>query len=272
MKWEPAGKRVPERKKHKKGGLLIALVVIVAIAIIGGISSCGGGEKEEVHQLNWPDSGLATMLPEPGTDKGEVSMDSADFLSVDLEHRSEEDFNKYVEACKEKGFTVDYSSSSSSYFADNEDGYHLSLYYFESREEISIQLNAPNEEEPGAEEMTPEQDPAQDVAQDAAQEETPQIEPETSGDVSAGSDYRAMVDEWEAFMNKYCDFMETYDSDSGNVVSMALDYADMMSQYSEWAKKMDAIDDSTLSADDVQYYIDAQARINKRLLEIGEGA
>lgn len=267
MKWEPAGKNAPGGKKGKKNGLLIALVVIVAIAIIGGVSSCGGGEKEEVHQLNWPDSGLATLLPEPGTDKGEVSMDSADYLSVDLERRSEEDFNKYVEACKEKGFTVDYSSSSSSYYADNEDGYHLSLYYSEGREEISIQLNAPNEEEPEAEEMTPEQDPAQH----AAPEEAPQVETETSGGASTGSDYRAMVDEWEAFMNKYCDFMETYNSDSGNVVSMALDYVDMMSQYSEWAKKMDAIDDSTLSADDVQYYIDAQARINKRLLEIGEG-
>ena len=81
-----------------------------------------------------------------------------------------------------------------------------------------------------------------------------------------------MVDEWEAFMNKYCDFMETYNSDSGNVVSMALDYADMMSQYSDWAEKMDAVDDSDLSAEDVQYYIDAQSRINKRLLEIGADA
>lgn len=266
MKWEAAkGSDTP--KKGKGRGCLIAVLVVIVIAIIGGISRCGGGEKEEVHQLNWPDSGLAAMLPEPGTDKGEVSMDSADYLSVDLEQRSEEDFNKYVEACKEKGFTVDYSSSSSSYYADNEEGYHLSLFYAESRDEISIQLSAPSEEKPeeeAPEETTPEQD--------ATPEESPQDEPETDGDASASSDYRAMVDEWEAFMNKYCDFMETYNGDSGNVASMALDYADMMSQYSDWAEKMDAVDDSNLSAEDVQYYIDAQSRINKRLLEIGEGA
>ena len=267
MKWEAAKGSDTPKKKGKGRGCLIAVAVVIIIAIIGGISRCGGGEEEEVHQLNWPDSGLAAMLPEPGTDKGEVSMDSADYLSVDLEQRSEEDFNKYVEACKEKGFTVDYSSSSSSYYADNEDGYHLSLFYAESRDEISIQLSTPSEEEPeeaAPEETTPEQD--------TMPEESPQAEPETDGAASASSDYRAMVDEWEAFMNKYCDFMETYNGDSGNVVSMALDYADMMSQYSDWAEKMDAVDDSALSADDVQYYIDAQARINKRLLEIGEGA
>lgn len=273
MKWEAAkGSDTP--KKGKGRGCLIAVVVVIVIAIIGGISQCGGGEKEEVHQLNWPDSGLATMLPEPGTDKGEVSMDSADYLSVDLEQRSEEDFNKYVEACKEKGFTVDYSSSSSSYYADNEDGYHLSLFYAESRDEISIQLSAPSEEEPEPEETDSEKPEAEETTpeQDAAPEESPQAEPETDGGTSASSDYRAMVDEWEAFMNKYCDFMETYNSDSGNVVSMALDYADMMSQYSDWAEKMDAVDDSDLSAEDVQYYIDAQSRINKRLLEIGADA
>ena len=281
MKWEAAkGSDAP--KKGKGRGCLIAVVVVIAIAIIGGISQCGGEKKEEVHQLNWPDSGLAAMLPEPGTDKGEVSMDSEDYLSVDLEQRSEDDFNKYVEACKEKGFTVDYSSSSSSYYADNEDGYHLSLFYAEGRDEISIQLSAPSEEEPeteakdpepapeetDSEETTPEQDTAPE--QDAAPEESSQTESETNDDASAGSDYRAMVDEWEAFMNKYCDFMETYNSDSGNVVGMALDYADMMSQYSDWAEKMDAVDDSDLSAEDIQYYIDAQNRINKRLLEIGQ--
>lgn len=275
MKWETAkGSDTP--KKGKGRGCLIAVVVVIAIAIIGGISRCGGGEKEEIHQLNWPDSGLAAMLPEPGTDKGEVSMDSADYLSVDLEQRSEGDFNKYVEACKEKGFTVDYSSSSSSYYADNEDGYHLSLYYAESRDEISIQLSAPSEEEPEAEpeESDPEKPETEETTpvQDSVPEEAPQEEPEADGDASTSSDYRAMVDEWEAFMNKYCDFMETYNSDSGNVVSMALDYADMMSQYSDWAKKMDAVDDSDISAEDVQYYIDAQARVNKRLLEIGANA
>lgn len=259
MNWEPA--QDSGGKKPKKKGCLIAIIVVVVIAIIGGISRCGSGEEEEkVHQLNWPTAGLATMLPEPGTDKGEVSMDSADYLSVDLEQRTDEDFNKYVEACKEKGFIVDYSSSSSSYFADNEDGYHLSLFYSEDRDEISIQLTVPSEEE--SEEAAP--------VQESSPEETPQAEPETSGNPSASSDYRAMVDEWEAFMNKYCDFMETYNSDSGNVVSMALDYADMMSQYSDWTEKMGAVDDDSLTAEDVQYYIDAQTRVNARLLEIGQ--
>ena len=87
---------------------------------------------------------------------------------------------------------------------------------------------------------------------------------------SDSTDYRAMLDEYEDFMNKCCDFMEKYSNGSGDTLSMAADYAEMMSQYSGWAEKMDAVDESELSDEDAQYYIEVQTRINRRLLEIGQ--
>ena len=275
MKWEPAKSSSGPGKKGKGRGLLIAIVVIVAIVVVGGISRCGGGEKDEPKQLNWPTEGLATMLPDPKTDKGEVIIDSADSLSVHLDGYSVDDFNDYVSACKEKGFTVDYSSSSTSYSASTEEGYSLMLFYSENNEELSVSLNAPAEEEPASDEAESET-PAETPEPEATPEPEPAPEPEapaepepTSGATSGSADFRAMVDEYEAFMNEYCDFMENYNSDSGNVVSMALDYASMMSRYGEWAEKIDAIDESTLSAEDDLYFLDAQTRINQRLLSIG---
>ena len=71
-------------------------------------------------------------------------------------------------------------------------------------------------------------------------------------------------------MNKYCDFMEKYSNGSGDTLSMAADYAETMSQYSGWAEKMNAVDESELSDEGAQYYIEVQTRINQRLLEIGQ--
>lgn len=358
MKWEPA--KDSGGKKPKKG-LLVALVVIVVIAVIGGISSCGGGEDEK---LVWPTSGLATMLPVPDSDKGTVVIDDIETFSADVDGWDKADYDNYVSQCVDKGFTVDAVDDGDGYEAYTEDGYHLSLNFYDGLEQMDIHLEAPVEmgpitwptagagvllpepasttgriavdsssqftayigetnadayaayveacmsagfsvdydrgddyfnaddasgnslhlehqgfdtmhislyaadlledaEDAGTEEPAPTQDPA-------AEEPTTTPEPEASDTASAGSDYRAMVDEWEAFMNEYCDFMETYNSDSNNVVSMALDYTDMMAQYSEWADKMSAVDDSTLTPEDVQYYIDAQTRVNARLLEIGQ--
>lgn len=360
MKWEPAGKHAPGGK-GKKNGLLIAVVVVVAIAIIGGISRCGGGgEKNE--SLEWPTTDLATMLPKPSSDKGEVHTNSDETFWADVNEFSQSDFDAYVEQCKEKGFTVEASNDGLGFEAYSENGAHLRLTYLESSEEMSINLDAAvemgtitwptmgagslvpaptsttgvidsdsstffsatigetsqddfsayvdaciaagfnvdyskgddtffgdaasgnhvNVSYEGANMMTITVNAADEPAELAETETPAESEPTTERpatpatpvDTTTGtaSDFRTMVDEYEAFMNKYCDFMETYNSDSGNVVSMALDYADMMSQYSDWAEKMDAADDSDLSAEDVQYYIDAQSRINKRLLEIGADA
>lgn len=352
MKWEPA--QDSGGKKPKKKGCLIAIVVVVVIAIIGGISRCGDGEKEK---LEWPTSGLATMLPTPNSDKGSVVIDNAETFSANVDGWGKANYDDYVAQCIEKGFVVDAVDDGDGYEAYTEDGYHLSLSFYDGLEQLDIHLEAPVEMGPiswptsGAGALLPVPssakgqiavdsssqftayigetdaeayaayveacmsmgfsvdydrgdtyfnaddasgnslhleyrgfgtmfislhaadllDDAGDAsAQDPVVEETSQPVPEASADTSASSDYRAMVDEWEAFMNEYCDFMETYNSDSNNVVSMALDYADMMSQYGEWAEKMSAVDDSTLTPEDVQYYVDAQTRINARLLEFGQ--
>ena len=354
MKWEPAGKHAPSGKRGKKSGCLIVLVVAVVIAVIGGISQCaGGGEKSE--RLEWPTTGLATMLPQPDSEWGEVYTNSDEELRVDVNEFSQSAFDAYVDQCKEKGFTVD-ADDALGYSAYSEEGYFLDLSYYESSEEMSISLDAPVEMGAitwptiGAGSLVPAPasttgkinsdsstffsatigetgladygayvdaciaagfsvdyhkgedsfygddaagnhvsvqykganmmditvnaaDETEAPAEEAPVDQSTETEaPATSGEpteTGSTSDFRAMVDEYEAFMNSYCDFMEKYNSDSGNVASMAIDYASMMAQYGDWATKMDAVDESALSAEDSQYFLDAQTRINQRLWSIG---
>lgn len=94
----------------------------------------------------------------------------------------------------------------------------------------------------------------------------------TSADSNTSSDsqdFKATMDAYESFMNEYCDFMEKYEN-SDDTAGMLADYADMMSQYGEWVDKIDDIDEDSLSADDLAYYTQINARVLQRLGEIGQ--
>ncbi len=114
---------------------MLVVVVIGFIAVSIGIG--GNGKK-----IKWSDIKLGEMLPEPQVDKGEVHDNSDESLWIDISKFSDEQYNDYVDACKEKGFTVDAESNSSTYDAYNADGYKLSLSYFS---DMSIKLEAPME-------------------------------------------------------------------------------------------------------------------------------
>ena len=129
-------------KKKRKPFFLRWWFILLAVIIIGVIALfvVGGGEK-----IVWDDIILGDMLPEPPANKGEIHTNSADDLWIDINDLSDKQFNDYVDACKEKGFTVDAESDSSSYDAYNAEGYKLSLSHYGSDADASIRLEAPME-------------------------------------------------------------------------------------------------------------------------------
>lgn len=154
MDWEVAGENAqnsngdgsssmpPKRKGGKIKKWVVAVVVIaVAIAFLN-IQSC---IKDQPKSLTWPTTGLATMLPDPPTKKGEVSSDSDSRFSADIEECSEDQYKAYVESCKTKGFTEEAKNLTSSYDAYNGDGYKLSLTYWTSMNKMSVMLDAPTQ-------------------------------------------------------------------------------------------------------------------------------
>lgn len=336
MDWEPAGKSAGKPKGKKRHGCLIAIVVVVAIAIVGGIvSSCG----RDSEKLDWPTGGLATMLPVPESDAGSVVINNGETFSADVDNYTQEQFDSYAAQCQEMGFTVEAVTDTDSFEAFTGDGHHLTLHFYDSLENMDIDLEAPIEmgtiswPTAGAGSLVPaptsttgkidsdsstfffayvgetnaeafaayvdacsgagfnvdydrgdtwySADNADGVSLRveyrgfntmAVRVDAPEAEAPAATDSSAGgsSDFRATMDAYEAFMNEYCDFMETYSSDSSNVVAMATDYADMMSRYSDMTEQIDAIDESSLSAEDLAYYTEVMGRVNARLLEIGQ--
>ncbi len=363
MEWEKAdstggsgassGEGMPKGKKGDKGKVI--LIAIVALVAIFMASSCKGQSGDAKNsKAGWPTSGLAAMLPEPGTDDFNIDTNTDNVFSATLAKYSSSDYSSYVDACKEKGFTVESNMATSAYTAFNEGGYKLRLSYYENKEELSVGIEAPDEMNtitwptsgPGS------LVPAPPSTQGSIVQDSPNVYAVNVGGVdkdafsayvaqckkagfdvdysggnthfqasnadgvklridykganvisirvdvsdasSTGSDtatssssnatptdsstttdaslvtpeFKEMMDSYEELMNKYCDFMVTYrNANAADQANMFADYTDLIQQEADWAKRMSAVDESTLNAADDAYYIEVQARVMQRLLE-----
>ncbi|MBQ8945950.1 MAG: hypothetical protein IJ058_03965 [Lachnospiraceae bacterium] len=79
---------------------------------------------------------------------------------------------------------------------------------------------------------------------------------------------KAALDEYESFMNDYCDFMKKYAENPANAISMLSDYTEMLNRYTEFASKIDNLDTSNMSTADYEYYLDVLNRVEKKLLQV----
>ena len=122
--------------------------VIAILLLLGIIGSFGEDSSDnDASEFNWSNMTLGSMLPTPESTLGKNLINTEDYLSIDILDVSPDEYQKYVNGCREKGFTVEVSEYDTYYDAQNADGYKLMLYYFESDEEMSIDLNAPSENE-----------------------------------------------------------------------------------------------------------------------------
>ena len=262
MDWEESGAPKGDGGFHaapaKKGGrgkkLLIALVVLVLVCVIGG-KACSG---KKVEKIEWPKTGLAAMLPEPPSEYGHVSMFSTS-ISATFEETSYDDYSAYVSSCKELGFTVDAVENNTSYDAKNADGYALSVDSYS--DSMSVSLKNPSDDA-----QTPAAAPAAPAASEEAQPTENVETEEASGSSASEASARDAIDEYEAFMDEYVDFMVKY-KESGNAASMLVDYGKMMKRYSDMSKKFEALGDGSMSDADAAYYLEVQNRVNQKLLD-----
>ena len=120
-------------KKH----LFVLALLIVSILCI---TACGSNAEE----IDWENIILGDVIPEPQSNKMEILSNDNEWLNIDIEKISENEYYEYQRWCGEdKGFTIDTESYGSSFYGYNQDGYYLSLYYNDSEKELNIDLEAP---------------------------------------------------------------------------------------------------------------------------------
>lgn len=132
--------------KVPKSWIPIVAVVVSFVLVIPYFSLFKINSADYV-KYDWDAVVLAEMLPEPESPYGEIISNSEDYLSLDVTKTTEAQYKDYIEACKDKGFTIDAESSGSFFYAYNDKGYKLSLSYYDNNSEMHINLDSAMEME-----------------------------------------------------------------------------------------------------------------------------
>lgn len=81
------------------------------------------------------------------------------------------------------------------------------------------------------------------------------------------AEFKAAMDSYEAFFDEYVAIMKKY-KENPTDMSILADYATYMGQYADMMQKFEAWENEDLNKAELAYYIDVQARITKKLLEV----
>lgn len=107
-------------------------------------SSTNQSGDNHVEQIDWANITFSNVLPEPQSNMMDFLYNGDDGLNVTVYDTSENDYLEYVRWCKEDyGFTVDSDFFDDYFYAYNQEGYCLTLFYTETSKELSINLNVP---------------------------------------------------------------------------------------------------------------------------------
>lgn len=99
----------------------------------------------QMEEFKWPTTPIAELLPVPDSSYGSLEW-SADYgFVLHVGNTTRDDYNDYVEAVKSKGFTVDANSGKDFYYADNSDGYRVTLKY-EGFNTMFVRIDDPEED------------------------------------------------------------------------------------------------------------------------------
>lgn len=211
-------------------------------------------EKDTMTEIEWPNSDLAKILPIPKSNFGKIFYNSSNSYIIHLGNTNINDYNDYVKKCEEMGFVVDYSKSEKAYSAKDTNGNELKLMYLGANIiEISIKASETN------------------IANTGEKNETENKETVNEVKLVDGMrpEFKAAMDSYENFMNEYCDFMKKYANSDGNDLTLMQDYADYVKKYSEFVDDFAKWeDDTTMNSKETTYYIDVQARVNKKIIEV----
>ena len=79
----------------------------------------------EMKEIRWPNSKLVKKIPKPKSLVGSICWENSEYFGVYIANTTPEQYEKYVDKCMDKGFTIDYSRGDTTFHAYNKAGYYL---------------------------------------------------------------------------------------------------------------------------------------------------
>ena len=214
----------------------------------------------EMDEIIFPIGQAGKLVPKPKSTFGKINFEYDNNFCLYMGKTPKADYNAYVSACIEKGFTVGYSKSDTRFDAYNSDGWHLELSY-EGNSVMFIRVDPPRQSDES------------EQLSDTSKPETTNA-PETSKPAEADasglrSDFKEAMDNYESFMNDYVDFMKKYKANPTDL-SLITDYTTYISKYNELSQSFEKWNSSDMNDAEKAYYIEVQTRVNNKLLEAAQ--
>lgn len=198
----------------------------------------------EMSEITWPTGSAGNQLPAPKSLIGKFNYENEDNFYVFIGNTPRSDYEEYITACSEKGFSVDYTKGDNNYSAKNNEGWLVKIRY-EGNNVMSVYIKGPSKDT-----------------------ETEPPVTETSGNSEElGTEFKAAMDSYEKFMDEYVAFMKKYKANPSDITLIG-DYASFMTNYSKYVADFSKWESAELNAAETAYYIDVQARVSKKLLEV----
>jgi len=98
------------------------------------------------------------------------------------------------------------------------------------------------------------------------EETTTQTTTEAVKESSFGQ-FKKTMDDYEAFMDSYCELVKKYNADPATFMD---EYLEMNQKYLVVMEELDEIDEDDLTDEELQYYLEVMNRINGKLLEVAQ--
>lgn len=236
--------------------LVMALLVVLSLAACGGGKS-GKNEIPDVFGVNYTDaigileadgfevSAIETsvgsfsdklLYPLEKVDKGTVF--KIDEYIID----NNGNLNKNYDVFYDEGLVSDDKS--------------LVIYY--AKEDYVLVKDAPSTD------STPSTQPTTEPATEAT---APAATEGKKDNNSIDPEFKAAMDSYEEFFDEYVAIMKKYKANPTDM-SILSDYAKYMGQYADMMEKFEKWENEDLNTAEAAYYVDVQARITKKLLEV----
>lgn len=133
------------------------LPFLLATSLIFSFAACGANTTAPVvipeptdmvfAEFEWPGTDIAKLMPVPKSNVGNIGWSQDYGFVIYVAETSTDDYAAYVAECKALGFTENINSGETWYYADNADGYHVSMKY-QGEDVMFVRIDAPPEETP----------------------------------------------------------------------------------------------------------------------------
>lgn len=216
----------------------------------------------EMDNITWPSSTAGYKLPTPESEIGKFEYEYDDSFSVYIGNTTQSDYADYVNECNSYGFEVDYKKDDDYYHAYDEEGYYVTVTY-QGYNIMKITIEAPDKSDDltDAEESTTEETTEKTTVKSSTNKK------QSKSDNDIDPDFKKAMDSYEEFMFDYVDFIKDYNSNPSDLKLIA-EYSEYLINLEKVEKDFEKLDEDDMTDAELAYYIDVQARVNKKMLEL----